>query len=265
MIYHYGSDIHLEHEVPAGLATFSSGTGDVLILAGDIYCPWEKSDIPNVLKTFQEWSKNYNKIVMVMGNHEHYHGIFEETASKIREQLSSIPNFTLLDDEFIVNGDDVIFGTTLWTDYNGGCLKTKVDVSAYMSDYVLIKTMENGMDSFNLTTSYIQSKNTKSRQKIIEFAEFCKQNNKRAIVVTHHWPVVYNKHKSDAHILPPDYAYYNTDTFELTSSLPENYVWICGHTHDRLEIPVYNGRLVTNCRGYIGHDPRARDYEFKEV
>lgn len=264
MIYHLISDTHLEFEYPVGKASFDCGEGDVLLLAGDIYCPWtdDEQEIELVQKSIEKWSKGYDKVLMVCGNHEHYGGTYEETFGLIRSQMCHIKNFRLLENEVEENGDELIFGATLWTDFNNDCPMTTNACAVYMSDYTKIRTCENGMDSLRMTTGYVYGRNRDSRDAMLEFAERCTNEKKRPIIMTHHWPVVYVR---DRQLTAQDYAYYNTRMEEIQFSLPEDYIWVCGHTHDRIDKPLYNGHLYANCRGYVGYESQANKYTVKEI
>ena len=70
------SDIHLE------FGGMEPGEGDVLILAGDIVCVDDIANGSPRGKYYTKWLKRagkaYNKVFMVMGNHEYYHGDYLE-------------------------------------------------------------------------------------------------------------------------------------------------------------------------------------------
>ncbi len=99
------SDIHLEHFVAC--QTLPVGTGDVLVLAGDILCVKNLSKngyLKEVyLRFLNDCSKNYDKVLYVKGNHEFYGYNYEGTKKKIIEYLPS--NVHLLDNDTITIGN----------------------------------------------------------------------------------------------------------------------------------------------------------------
>jgi hypothetical protein len=114
------SDLHLEFggmDLPGG---------DVLLLAGDICVAdclrAERTDRDAVRhrKTcdtfFRNECRKYNTVYYIMGNHEHYSGIFDNSANILREYLAGT-NVTLLEKQSVTVDDWTIFGGTMWTNY----------------------------------------------------------------------------------------------------------------------------------------------------
>ena len=107
------SDLHLE------FAPMTLPGGDVLILAGDIaeakrilhdyhstrvepYTPGEL----RYYDFFEYECAKYNRVFYVMGNHEHYHGRFDQTYDNLKGVLPA--NVTLLENE-VVEHNGVMF------------------------------------------------------------------------------------------------------------------------------------------------------------
>jgi len=42
-------------------------------------------------------------------------------------------------------------------------------------------------------------------------------------------------------------------------------LWTHGHTHEDFDYEIGTCRVVCNPRGYVGHEPRAQNYQFKTV
>ena len=94
------SDLHLE------FGGMDPGKGDVLILAGDIVNVKEMTDgTPQgkyYLNFLERCANNYNRVFMVLGNHEHYFGTLNKTASRLKELIDvKDSNITLLDNECV--------------------------------------------------------------------------------------------------------------------------------------------------------------------
>ena len=121
-----GSDIHLEF---GDINLQNTENVDVLILSGDIMVAIDlgKPDQNNFLEGarsirfvdfFKRCSFQFPHVIYIMGNHEHYHGDFATTGTKIRSMLESnfLSNVYFLDKETKVIDDVTFVGGTLWTD-----------------------------------------------------------------------------------------------------------------------------------------------------
>ena len=123
------SDLHLEF---GDLDLTNDESADVLILGGDIFIASELASGPvlTVTEKVQERADRYNafitrcserfpNVILIMGNHEHYHGDFAESAKTIRGTFGDLHNVHFLDKEWRIINGVLFFGGTLWTDMNG--------------------------------------------------------------------------------------------------------------------------------------------------
>lgn len=119
---HYLSDLHLETQQCRG----ELPKGDVLIVAGDLchascldpertdkYSVNQRGRVMRFIDTALE---NFQHVLLVMGNHDHYDGVFDATAGLFKKHL---PGVTVLDNESIEIDGVCFFGTTLWSDFEG--------------------------------------------------------------------------------------------------------------------------------------------------
>ena len=118
------SDIHLEKYPHRRIKPISPN----LILAGDIGVPIFSS----YSNFFRETSRNFDKIIYVLGNHEYercWMGIdknnfellenkFKQRNQLIKDILSQFNNIILLDNQIIKLQGKTIYGSTLWTNYH---------------------------------------------------------------------------------------------------------------------------------------------------
>ena len=120
--FHYLSDLHLEaQDFPLPLER-----GDVLIVAGDLCharifeaAPddgYARVQRERVLRFADRARANYARIILIPGNHDHYEGVIDDTAAIFRRHL---PGFLVLDGESANLGGVLIFGATLWSDFEG--------------------------------------------------------------------------------------------------------------------------------------------------
>jgi predicted phosphodiesterase len=93
------SDVHLEHR--QNEPPFPVGSGEILILAGDILCAKylkKNGPLKAVFEQFlNDCSWNYRHVLYVKGNHEYYGHNYEGTTKTIKEHLPH--NVHLLDNE----------------------------------------------------------------------------------------------------------------------------------------------------------------------
>ena len=113
MKFQLASDVHLEF----GAHTIKNAGADVLILSGDICVVndlnrfdsfglvGENNRSQRFHDFFQSCCSAFPHVIYVMGNHEHYHGDFALSASRIRENLGYLHNLHCLEKEFVeLNG-----------------------------------------------------------------------------------------------------------------------------------------------------------------
>lgn len=110
------SDIHTEFW-QSDKDYVNPGSGQVLVLAGDIGISCDLSDPDSYYRQFlNDCSLGYDQVYYVMGNHESYNGDFTKTEEIIRSHLPN--NVTLLQNQSQCYEDVHFVGATLWTDFN---------------------------------------------------------------------------------------------------------------------------------------------------
>ena len=127
------SDLHLEF---GDLELENTAGADVLILGGDIFIAselrdfmYDDSDLVSVTATARARAERYVNfvgrcaarfphVILIMGNHEHYHGDFATSAKHIREAFNNLSNVYVLDKESRIINGMLFYGGTLWTDMN---------------------------------------------------------------------------------------------------------------------------------------------------
>ena len=169
MKIHLKSDIHLEQ----GNIYPSIATGDVCVLAGDISvidtCPTRLRDY------FKQQKDNFDHIIYVLGNHEFYHGEYQEVLDNAWE-ICEQEGIILLDyeyDKMEVKIDGVTFwGSALWMDFNNDSPSIHHEVGKALNDFYIIE---------NFSTHRAHFINSETTKKINWDAD---------VVITHHCPIV---------------------------------------------------------------------------
>jgi DNA repair exonuclease SbcCD nuclease subunit len=263
------SDLHLEHHALADLPG-----GDLLLLSGDVWAvapmrpkaqdadsrAWRK----RYTKFCQEELIKYKHVLLIMGNHEHYGGIFEDTADILRTFLSAhAPHAILLDNETTEVDGVVFIGTTLWAPYGFGTWQ-HIAIQKGMNDFHCIRTMER-LDEYP----------TPSRGRTLVVPDIYKQyvnaklfledalrlnQGKPTVVMTHHAPshlclVEQSREFNDAYA---SNQHNLLDSFDIA-------MWTYGHTHDNKRVRVNHTLIVSNQRGYFGFERRANYFDITEA
>jgi calcineurin-like phosphoesterase family protein len=240
------SDLHIEFgdlEVP-------DVDVDVVVLAGDIH----------VGTAAAQWSEDLAwclgvPVVLIAGNHEHYrtartlHGSMKQNLLDYRAAGErSEGRLIFLERASALVAGVRFLGCTLWTDF-GLFGNPPVAMSAAargMNDFRLIAyepgvlfTPEHAREEFEQAKAFLAD-------------ELAKAFNGPTVVVTHHSPSlrsVPEPFKTD--ILSAAYSS-NLEEFVATSGAA---LWIHGHHHHSCDYTVGTTRVVSNPRGYAGHEP----------
>ena len=272
-IIYAASDIHLEFGGPIQVPEC-----DLLLLSGDIFTPWrhpaDRQNHTDAIrkrerKFFQQCQDKATRTLMVLGNHEHYNGVFGETAAKVRSRLEEFPTITLLDNEVAEFVDFAVFGATMWTDMNKDHPEVMWHARRNMSDFSVIYSYKGtGYQdpSVGFTPADTVKENTYSKQKMVEFLS--NYADKKTIVMTHHAPT-YGciDREFSADIL--SYAFANTDLDDMLLDNNGPDVWLYGHCHHRKEF-LHGDKtsIIANARGYFNYGPESQlvnTFEFKEI
>ena len=239
MIVHIASDLHLEFKPPLNI--FEDMGGDILILAGDIIDG--KLTGLNILNHI---ASKYNTVIMIMGNHEHYRGRFDNSYNKLKNKLPD--NVVLLENEILEINDQRFLGCTLWSWMN--------EVDSYfakvrMNDYRAVKIKYKGifrkLNPIDTISIHMRS------------ALWLEENVREGdIIITHHAP----SFKS----CNPDYVgntAYATDLSDIILDNNPKY-WVHGHLHEPVQYNIGETIVLSNPYGYYG-DEKSSNIVIKEI
>ena len=296
------SDIHLEF---GDIDLKNTEGADVLILGGDIMVAADiGSPDPN---NFLEGAKSnrykdfiarcsaeFPHVIFIMGNHEHYHGDFQESAKILRGVFNDYENVYLLDKELVNIQNINFFGGTLWTDMNDEDISTMRHVEHRMNDFrcvangtkqrrvPLYKKGSDGKYLINEKTGGYIEEGFKFKDDTNWFApqhavdehrdfllrlESILENaapEDKFVVVGHHSPSRASTHPKYKHEKLMNGAYSsNLDDFILNNRQIK--LWTHGHTHEDFDYMIGTTRVVCNPRGYDGYEDRADNFQLKFV
>jgi len=255
------SDLHLEfgyQELPGG---------EVLILAGDIaearsihkdhHSTKLASTQPSLYHACSEFFKfecaKYDQVFYIMGNHEHYHGRFDQTYEVLKNLMPG--NVTLLEREVCEYNGVMFMGGSLWTDCNKNDPLTFHTLKYSMNDYRVVKNKYSDTVYHKLSPEHTAG----VHRKTVEYFKFILSENrgKKFVVATHHgpsWSSVHPKYAHDRHMN----GGYVSDLSEMILDNPEIAVWVHGHLHDPVDYMIGSTRVLSNPRGYQGHEDTSQ-------
>jgi len=232
----YCSDLHLEFE---DLTLKNEENADVLVLAGDICVA---KHLHKFQEFFQKVQEEFPKVIYVIGNHEHYGHLFNDTVKVLKENL---PDIHILDNETVVIEDITFVGGTLWTDMNEEDPTTMSAAGMMMPDFKIVKYFD-GVNYMKYTTaqSIREYNRTSGYINIVTQAK-----DKNYVVITHHSPSIKSCHEKYAHDTVMNGAFHN-NLDDFIAYRPQIKVWIHGHTHDPFDYEISSTRVLCNPRGY---------------
>lgn len=233
------SDLHME-----GYKYYYEWAGeDALILAGDIHNRNRHHELldqipPNVT------------ILFVAGNHEYYHGNFQEVNNYLKELEVKYHNFEFLDNRGIGFDGLEFFGGTMFTDFG-----LYGETERWFAEHAA----QRGINDFGAITTYDHNNelwdwNIKDHK--AEHAKFVRElqawkkatEGKRRIVITHFMPTEKGNDPRFANsMLNP---YFTENMYPYMAGIE---YWFCGHGHATRDVDIDGTRVIMNPRGY-GHE-----------
>lgn len=246
------SDLHLEFNNKFRVT--NSHDADILMLNGDI-CVADyltksrespKAFLGDIIRDFfEKASREFENIVYIVGNHEHYYGVYKDTVNILKNEFSRFSNIHILQDEFIRIGDYKIIGTTLWTDCDNGNPLVLNYLQGYLNDFKIIDYSKKPWKRFWPIDSMVEHNKAKKY-----IAQEC-EGEDNVIVMTHHAPSYKSIHTSYRDLM---YAYgnrgYYSDLDQFILDRPQIKLWTHGHVHNNQDYLIGDTRVVCNPHGY---------------
>ena len=239
------SDIHLDQCVSHQDFPFI-GSGDVLILAGDILCAKHlKSNgfLNTLYRTFlSDCSNNFEHVIYILGNHEYYGGNYNNAPNRLRQDLPD--NITLLENDIIKIDNWNFIGFTFWSDFRNANPIDMMEAATRMNDYRCIRIGSNYRklrpnDTYNFNN---QSKNYLKQQ-----LETLTDN---VFVISHHSPSYRSVPERFRESLIN--SAYNNNMDEFIMDHQQIKYWVHGHTHMAQDYEIEQCRVLCNPGGYPG-------------
>ena len=246
------SDLHLE------FADITLPGGDTLLLAGDIMVAsyLKKMRTDKDAKRMKERCRRfvedeipkYKQTFYVMGNHEHYSGVFDETPYILTDFLKGYNVHFLEKAGTPLSDDTVLWGGTLWTNQNNANPLIQHYIRSGMNDFhVVSKLDEDGNNIGTLRPEHVYDEHVASMDLLQQFLDLNK--DKKVIVMTHMAPSSKSSHPRHGVGNPLNFHYYS-ELSDFVLNNPQIKVWVHGHTHDSHDYMIGETRVICNPRGY---------------
>lgn len=256
------SDLHLEIQ---SLYIKNTEDAKVLILAGDICTVTDLDALheddhvgffrsQRIHNFFKNCCEQFEKVIYIMGNHEHYHNEFHETLHTLRKHLGYLPNLHILEREAITIAGTTFICGTLWSDMNNEDPVTKEYMLTRMNDFRIIR---NGDSKFSPNDAILEHRRMlKFIWDVVGEGDY--------VVVGHHSPSFKSVHKQYEKDKLMNGGYHS-NLEEFITNRPQIKLWLHGHTHTAHDYMVGETRVVCNPRGYAGYEFIADTFEVKYI
>jgi len=235
------SDLHLEF---GKFTPPDPEPNTILVLAGDIGVKL------GAMSFLERNAHKYKAVIYVAGNHEFYNGNINTILSRWRN-TTHIPNLHFLENEYIVIDNIKFLGGTLWTGMNDDDWFVKQKVGNCMNDFQVIQV---GKERSTHKTWFTTSMAIVMHKETLEFfKEELSKDTMQTVIVSHHSPTIHGCNTARYGYTDMTHAYY-TPLEYLMEQHDHLTHWMFGHTHVSMDMDIYDTRVLSNPRGYVGHE-----------
>lgn len=257
------SDLHLEtQDFPWRLPT-----GEILIIAGDL-ChaayldpqhrePHAVAHRDRVQRFVASATASFEHVLLIAGNHDHYHGVIEDTVTALRRHL---PGVTVLDDEAVDIAGVRFFGTTLWSDFAGHSDADLSRLKRGIGEYFFVKTRTSDRAGPDGLAKLVPQDTLRRHVSALDAMKrvVLSADARPTVVISHHAPS--RKGLNPLHAGNGLDGAYASDLDALIASFSNVPVWVHGHTHIKRTYRIGAVTLRANCRGFDTRGATARAF-----
>jgi predicted phosphohydrolase len=238
------SDLHLEM-CEQGDGVPDLGSGEILILGGDILCARHFKTNGALHKVYDDFLQrcvdNFEHVLYIAGNHEAYGYNYEGSWDVLKEHLPK--EIHLLENDFIKIKDWVFLGATLWTDFFKENALEMMESQRFMNDYKVIRISSNYR---KLRPEDTLEFHKKSKQFLLDTLPMFE--DQKVWVLTHHSPSYQSIHPK--YRMETMNGAFASDLDDLILSHPQIKYFSHGHTHTSFDYNIGECRVICNPRGY---------------
>jgi predicted MPP superfamily phosphohydrolase len=245
------SDLHIEGYNFA----YEHQGEDLLILAGDITTARHHIRYEELITSVPE----HVRIFYVTGNHEYYHGTFDNENVYYKSLEKKYPNYTFLNNEAVTYGGVEFFGGTMFTDFAlDGVTQAwfaKNAAKDMIADFYHIQTSKDWVKTGELRRWNVQDHIDQHQIFLKELESWIiTTEGKQRIVISHFMPApccTAERYKGSA--TNPYFTCDMTRYFGLMTH------WFAGHGHNSIDTVINDTRLIMNPRGYGSENHKQYD------
>lgn len=247
----YGSDLHLEFDIPKPDLE-PVRMADVLVLGGDI-CKGrnEATGRPHIMEYAEECSKVLSiSVLVICGNHELYRQEITGFLDDCRKCAEMSEKVHFLENEMLVLGGTRFLGCTLWSDF--AMVENSVQAMELarevIYDYRRIKVAETGGEERYILPEDMRRWNAESRAFLAD--RLAVEFDGKTVVITHFPPIPMSAPEFSESPLTP---YFNNNwAADIAGGTLSPDIWISGHTHHMEELTLGRTRIRSSQGGYPG-------------
>jgi len=236
------SDLHIEFLRHSDKKIVLDPLAPVLCLLGDIGIASSK-DLFEYYKSFLlKQSEEFEKVLVLLGNHEYYGSEYFEVQRKVKEFCDEHPTIILMQKNSILLNGIRILGTTLWSKVDSN----EAVVQSSMNDYHKISITKEGSPNTRLRVSHTNEFFADERQWLEDEIRKAKEAGEKVVVLTHHSPILDGSDpKFTGSSINPAFC---SDLEYMMG--PPVVLWAYGHTHYVQDVMRNGTRVLTNAAGY---------------
>ena len=220
--------------------------------------------------------RKYERVLYVMGNHEHWGEFVEDSAVRLKLFLENYaPNTRLLDNEKEEIDGVVFMGTTLWANCGFGTAEEWL-INNGMRDFSRIRTRhpplsphalhrESGHRAFQPSDAH--RLHQQNKQWLLDSTP----KDRPVVLITHHAPSFKSGHGVEYNTAYLDDAYCG-NLVDYLLEHPNIKLAVHGHTHHPEHYRIGETLVISNPRGYFPDeqisrhfDPQAEDIATEEI
>ena len=219
---------------------YHPGTGEVLVLAGDIGVAGDLHDEDSYFQRFlADCAAGYDKVFMVLGNHSSYDYDFTQTLGTHRALMPE--GITLLENQSEYYGGVHWVGATMWSDFKNGNPIEMLQAGDSMNDYHIIRHGDRTLQPADTLHEHDET--------IAWFNQCLPTLRGKVVMITHHCPTYHSLSGRYGNSLSGAYA---TDLTQMIHSYAPH-AWIHGHVHESNDYIIGTTKVLSNPRGYTPH------------
>nr|QBK89933.1 MAG: calcineurin-like phosphoesterase [Pithovirus LCPAC101] len=225
------SDLHLERGDVADYKSLLPLNSTHLIVAGDVA---RSTDWDRIVNFFGVACTNYSTVWYVLGNHEYYNNLYNNTLyyeDKVQKLKDMYKNLIFLNNDFqyLKHDDLVIYGGVMWS--------FSPDKKNFPSNLPIFKNNKN------ITHEHWNDMHQKFMDGLESAHEYAKSHKCKLMVISHYSPVVNESLDSKYHNYNNNFLYCT----DLSKYFSDSVVaWVFGHTGFNCDLNKNGTRVVSN-------------------